>query len=197
METSNSSASHIPLLRRPQVRIALALLPVAILIAWPSVAPTFQRFMMEYRDARVEERIKDEYALLREMERNDHAGSTTPVGTLNLLIEALAQNDPKTASTYFEVLEQENAYDRLIGQKNSMGDLSRAHDFYTYMRDGSIKCDSSEVTCHIERTDVRTQDEYVQLAGTTSPVLLPKGSQSRSYLKFKLNSSTLIWKISD
>ena len=137
---------------------------------------------------------KDRETLIA-LEKADTYGSTTPEGTIALIITALEAGDIELASKYYYVLDQEKAKVSLEEQLAEKGNLGVSIIFYKdLLNKGIKKCNEVGNGCTFRFEYPRTQDEYVQLPGAKEPFLFEKGTMVTEGSDFKKNEYTEVWK---
>lgn len=149
----------------------------------------------EDRDARAyDAMIQKDLDTLRKMEMADTYGSTTPEGTVMLIINALERGDLVLASKYYYVLDQEKALASFKKQSMEEGNLSIAISFFKDILRGTKGCNEKGDGCTLEYEYVTEEDEYIQLPGSKQPFLFEKGSKSTKSNDFRFNTYSGLWK---
>jgi hypothetical protein len=132
---------------------------------------------------------------LAQLERSDTYGSTTPEGTLLLLIDALAQNDPVLASKYYYVLDQETALKDYQAMLAKDGSLKYSEEYYRDLLSGIKTSGDENRVASFQTQRVRVSDEYVTLPNNPKPFIHPKGSTYDISVGLRFTQSTGLWKV--
>jgi hypothetical protein len=128
------------------------------------------------------------------LEKADTYGSTTPEGTIELIISALEKGDVELASKYYYVLDQEKALAGFKKQQSENGNLNVAITFFKDILRGEKKCNEENDGCTFSFEYLTTEDEYVTLANNPEQFFVPRGSKERKSGDFSLNTQTGLWK---
>lgn len=156
--------------------------------------PDIMRWKMDREAVRYEEKLESERQQLAAMQMADTYGSTTPEGTVALIIAALEAGDTVLASKYYYVLDQEKALASFNKQRAEKGNLDIAITFFKDLLRGTKGCNKEGDGCTLRYEYLSEKDELVQLPGTKTPMLFEKGSKSTKANDLQRNQYTGIWK---
>jgi fructose-specific component phosphotransferase system IIB-like protein len=182
------------------VKVALVTSGIAILIlmayTWLGLhAMDIYMWSQERAAIAYDKEILASQEKLAQLERSDTYGSTTPEGTLLLLIDALAHNDPVLASKYYYVLDQETALKDYQAMLAKDGSLDRAEQYYRNLNAGKIECNDIAQGCTFSHERIRSEDESVVFPNTPDPVIFEKGSVSLQAVDLKFYTNSGVWKV--
>ncbi|MEK7118529.1 MAG: hypothetical protein AAB869_02855, partial [Patescibacteria group bacterium] len=140
------------------------------------------------------EAYREEAARIKALEMADTYGSTTPEGTLELLIAALEDGDLQLASKYYYVTQQQNSFE-ILQQSKNLKKLDTVIQKYVQSREGKWTCEDSQ-QCTLVFTQILEQDTVLNTVDGKS-VVIPKGEKIDNVTRFELSSSTRLWKVKE
>ena len=148
------------------------------------------------RDARAfDAKLEGDRETLVAMEKADTYGSTTPEGTIALIITALEAGDIDLASKYYYVLDQEKAKASFEKQLAEKGNFAFRMQYFKDVLGGKKHCNLD--FCTLNLTFITEIEEGVIDNTTGEHIIIPAGEQRTKSVTLRVNSFTGLWKTTE
>lgn len=153
--------------------------------------------LREYREGM--QRAAENRAAREALYRADTHGGKTPEETIELFLAALAKNDIVTASRYYELSVQPQAWESLKAELAKNGNMEQTRSFFEEVyKKGTKGCKNIESElggCWFDYKYKTTEDETVGIRGRTEKIFIPKGSLETKSIGLSFNKYSEVWKI--
>ncbi len=160
------------------------------------LVPKYQQYKINKAQERLD-KLQEEYI---NKQKQDIYGGKTPEETIDMLIEALKQNNPDLASRYYVLRNQQKAKKEFEDELNKNGNLNASAEYFKEVKEkGEKVChdlDNMEIAgCNFEYIYIREKDEYAYFEQLDQELFFPKGSKGRKIIDLRPNPYTNTWKI--
>ena len=160
------------------------------------LVPKYQQYKINKAQERLD-KLQEEYI---NKQKQDIYGGKTPEETIDMLIEALKQNNPDLASRYYVLRNQQKAKKEFEDELNKNGNLNASAEYFKEVKEkGEKVCkDIYNPTvggCTFSYVYTTKEDKITVINGSNNKLFIPKGSKRKKFIDIELNPYTNIWKI--
>ncbi len=141
-------------------------------------------------------KINREIEVTKRLYRQDIYGGKTPEETLDLFIKALESGNLDLAAKYF-VLEKQDEARAMLQEvkeiKNILDTLKEAR--MNWKRDTTIIPSDTYVRFVYKSSTNKESKAFINMNGKLLPTSVPAGTLEESFIDFRLNPESKVWKI--